>query len=564
MALAATTIWELRTTGAASNLCGGGFNPANTGNSGGPGTDYSQQNSPQYHFTDLASANGTSSTPSVTSASHSFVGADCGNLLYISAGTNWTTGWYEIVSVSGGAAVLDRACGTSATLSSGTWYVGGALSDGTISPLGNTGAVAGNTVYVKSGTWTPSANWNWSSQIMGTSTGTIQGQVIGYQATRGDNPTGSNRPQVNFGSGAVFLTGSYCTWANLCFKSAHANSSEGTAFINGGHGQVFNCKFVNTYTGATNIPAFGTQNNLLFVGCEFVSYFGYGYNLTTNNIVTFLNCWFHDSPYGIWTNYTGAAVNLNAAGCTFSGCTQASINLSSGGSFYVALFLNNTFFGGISVPIGIGLNIPGTYGKIFSVLNSVFYGLVTGMVADSGDYENYNNYYNNTTDVSGITKGPNSIALNPGFLNVGQYVNQGTVTSSGSVMTDTGAAFTNVVPGRDYLYVSAMTGGSGAGIYGITANTSTTITTDNSLGTGSAITYSIIYGQNFAVGANMANAGNSNLGNPNMTSYVDIGGAQVQYTNPATTNVKNGTTYIYQNVTETGTYQPTLAATWCE
>jgi len=73
--------------------------------------------------TDLASTNGTSSTPSVTSASYTFVAGDVGNYLYIKSGTSWKPGLYQIASVAGGAATLSGAVGTAATLSGGTWAV---------------------------------------------------------------------------------------------------------------------------------------------------------------------------------------------------------------------------------------------------------------------------------------------------------------------------------------------------------------------------------------------------------------------------------------------------------
>src|SRR4051812_7511364 len=110
MALASTTEWDISTTGT-SNTNGCGFNPSNTGNGGTCGTNYALQDSPQWSFGDLASTS-ASSWLVVTSASHTFVASDCGNLIHIISGTNFTAGWYEILSVSGGAATLDRACGS--------------------------------------------------------------------------------------------------------------------------------------------------------------------------------------------------------------------------------------------------------------------------------------------------------------------------------------------------------------------------------------------------------------------------------------------------------------------
>ncbi len=513
MAITATAVWELRTTATASNANGGFWKP------GASGTDYSQQDTAQYALT-----GGTTAAANAIIL-HASAAADMvGNGLHLISGTNVTAGWYEIISVVVGVSItVDRTC-TSAAGASMVFNIGGALSDGVNAPLGGVGgAVAGNTVYIKAGTYTVSGgnNWNWSSQLSGSTT--VQSYVIGYNAARGDNPTGSNRPQVNFGSG-TFLTGSICTWMNMSFKSANVTSGQAAAFMSGGNGTVINCKFVNTTTTA-NIQAFGTPSQMNFYGCEFVSYFGMGIQVPAADDVVFVNCWFHDSPYGIYNAYTGAPNKLAVIGCTFSGCSIAGINYVVGSILYIGTIINNTFYGGETSKIGIGLNYLGSY-KL-NVLNNIFYGLATGFVSGvSYNYENFNNYFNNTADVSGISKNANSIALDPQFASVGQYKHTGTVTSSASVMTDTGAAFTNVVAGRDFLNVTAMTGGNGPGIYGITNKSATTITTDNALGSGTGITYSIIYGQNFAVGTNMKAAGIANTGNPNSIGYLDIGAVQ--------------------------------------
>lgn len=75
---------------------------------------------PNYSGTDLAATTATS-TPVISSATHNFTSLDVGKFITITAGTNWTPGVYKIVSVLTNTATLDRACGTSATLSSGTW-----------------------------------------------------------------------------------------------------------------------------------------------------------------------------------------------------------------------------------------------------------------------------------------------------------------------------------------------------------------------------------------------------------------------------------------------------------
>lgn len=74
--------------------------------------------------TDLACADGDAAAPVVSSASHNFVAADVGHYLHISAGTDWTAGWYAIVSCASNEATLSGPCGANGALSGGTWQLG--------------------------------------------------------------------------------------------------------------------------------------------------------------------------------------------------------------------------------------------------------------------------------------------------------------------------------------------------------------------------------------------------------------------------------------------------------
>src|ERR1019366_2896798 len=101
---------------------------------------------------------------------------------------NFTAGRYEIVSVSGNAATLDRACGTTNNASGGTWYEGGAFANG--ETVISTTLVAGNTLWIKAGSYTaPTTNWNIGAW---TGTATLSIAITGYNTTRGDSPTGNN------------------------------------------------------------------------------------------------------------------------------------------------------------------------------------------------------------------------------------------------------------------------------------------------------------------------------------------------------------------------------------
>lgn len=514
MAITGTAVWEIRTTATAGNVNGGFYKP------GATGTDFSQQNAAQYNLT-----GGTSSGAGAVILHASAANDMVGNGLHLISGTNATAGWYEIISVSVGVSItVDRSC-TTGVGAAIVANIGGALSmssatDGTaLSAL-----VPFNTVWIKAGTYTAGANWNMQA-IAGTAAGG-DCHFKGYNTTRGDNPTGTNRPLINMNSNLI-LWGAGWNIAHISVYGPSVNDSFGI-FGTAGSTRITNCRMVNTSTGA-NHPALVLNTLTTIIGCEIVSYFGMGVNLSATAGVQFLNCYFHDSVYGIYDVYNGAAVPIQVTGCTF-------VNVQNGLYFGAAsasgnyLVTNNTFYGGETVKIGTALNfITSTIQTRLTAINNIFYGMSSAIsfaASLNGNVEDHNTFFNNTTDRTNIGTGAHSITLNPGFTSVGQYVNTGTVTSSGSVLTDTGAAFTNVVAGRDYIYVTAMTGGSGAGVYGITAKTATTITTDNSLGSGTAITYVIIYGKNLTVGTNMKGIGYANTGNPDTLAYMDYGAAQ--------------------------------------
>lgn len=176
MALSAATVWEVRTAGS-DTACSGGFV---TGQSG---TDYSQQDAAQYTGTNLV-IDGALNTK-VTSATHNFVAADVGNLIRVTAGTNFTVGFYQIVSCASNAATLDRAVGTIGS-TGGTFAVGGALAT---PGLAVAALVAGHTIYAK-GSYTTTTN---TANVTGgrldfavSGTQVAFNKFYGYTTTRGD------------------------------------------------------------------------------------------------------------------------------------------------------------------------------------------------------------------------------------------------------------------------------------------------------------------------------------------------------------------------------------------
>lgn len=96
MALATGTIFECNASATASNVNGGGFNPANAN-----------------FLTDgtVDTNTGNTASPVFSSASYNFVAGDVGAWLFIKSGTNWTPGYYQIASVASNKATLSAAIG---------------------------------------------------------------------------------------------------------------------------------------------------------------------------------------------------------------------------------------------------------------------------------------------------------------------------------------------------------------------------------------------------------------------------------------------------------------------
>lgn len=103
MAIAATTLWEMNPSATANMLNGGGFNTANAN-----------------FLTNFAATSATGNAPVITTASYTFVAGDVGAWIYVSAGSNWTPGFYKITSVAAGAATVNATVGAAVQYNSTT------------------------------------------------------------------------------------------------------------------------------------------------------------------------------------------------------------------------------------------------------------------------------------------------------------------------------------------------------------------------------------------------------------------------------------------------------------
>lgn len=254
MAIAAGCVWEVRTTGSDAN--GGGFI------AGASGTDYSQQDAAQLDIADMASA----TTTTVSSALTPFTSAHVGNILNITGGGAYTTGRYQVVSVAAGVATLDRAC-TGIVDTGGTGKLGGAVKSPAIAAANVT---AGNTVYVKSGTYSCSSSSNVAD---GRPAPAAKARWIGYNSSRGDlsglsGLWSANMPSLKATSNSmtIFTSGANdASIENIEFDGDKANRSSTNGITTSGSTRLrtVNCRVKNCAgTGFTNV------NNWVAIFCE--------------------------------------------------------------------------------------------------------------------------------------------------------------------------------------------------------------------------------------------------------------------------------------------------------
>jgi hypothetical protein len=212
-ALLGTTVLEVRTTG--SDLNGGGWVPGSTG------TDWSQQDAPQYSVTDAVTGAGAT----VTSATANFGTDVVGNICFMEGGTfplgkSW---WHIITRNSATQITLDRNVGAVSTGS--TLRIGGALNHPSRAQIINNNL--GMDIWIKAGTY------NITSAGAGVVTGRIQttGAVgnaakwEGYTTTRGDRSTKPILLATTLATGAMMESTGNVSFVNIECDAAGKNLS---------------------------------------------------------------------------------------------------------------------------------------------------------------------------------------------------------------------------------------------------------------------------------------------------------------------------------------------------
>lgn len=481
------------------------------------GVDYSQSTAATINGVADFAAVGASTT--LTSASAPFTRVMVGNIYHqTTTGTGGfgTVGWYEIVNYTNTTTVvLDRAPNGGTASVDCTGYVGGAMSmNSTLDDECLDSVIAGNSVFIKSGTFAtgePISTVNSGGSVTGIN-------FIGYITNRATIPTGTNRPTFSYAAN-TFTFSSYWHKRNVIFTGT---TSQG---INLGlYSKNINCRFVNTSTTASR-QAVNPQETI-DVGCEYISYRGYGTNAASGpGVVAYIGCYFHDSD--VLVRAPSTDINVTLIDCLLVGAVTSAIN-STAGVTLETVISGCTVFGALNTR-GLGIVVSGSVNT--SITNTIVSGCTTGITGSGGwaQYGNWNDFYNNDTNTSNWNLGPNDSTANPQFTNVGQLTGA-TATTSGSVLTQAGGDFSTVTDNVDFLYLVSGTGVT-AGKYLITAHGATTVTLDIAPGTDATANkvWEITTGNNFQIGTNLKALGFPGaFTGSSTTGYLDMGAAQRQ------------------------------------
>ncbi len=362
MAISASTVWEIRTTG--NNTNGGGYVSG--------GTDYSQQDTPQLSVSDGAS----SSTTNLNSATGGFTSAMVGNVLQISGGT-LTAGFYEIVAyVDTNNVTLDRALNTG---SGSTVNVGGALAD---VDTADNAIVAGNVCYIKSGTYTRTASW--AATVTGTTYLPIV--FVGYDTTRSVYNTDSIKPLITTSTTATplingnnfnFIQFRNISWSNTA--TGANKSSLGTNATTASLVEMFNCIFDGFTSLNPSAVSSAARFDTNLYWCEVKNCTGYGLQAgTAGASLTAYYTYFHDNLGGMLHPTTSGGALIRAYFCIFDSNTEYDISLTRTTTSQPNIDARNcVFYNAVR-----GINLGGNAGVVpdsVLLVNNIFYGGTYGI-----------------------------------------------------------------------------------------------------------------------------------------------------------------------------------------
>lgn len=461
------------------------------------GIDYSQSTSALCSPSDMV-IDGTTNTD-ITSATCVFGVRHIGNGLRVASGTGFTAGWYEIASIpSGATARLDRAVGTVSS-TGGTGKVGGSASLASGSaPTDDTffeNAVAGNDFFVEAGTY--AIGGTVSISAAGNNQNPVR--IIGYNAIRGDNPTGSTRPLFNT-STATFTFGQY--WQ---LRHIQVTGTAAPVIALSLNWLGYHVKITNTSSTADRVALSLTAAGASCKRCEVISYWGRAIQVNSTNSVE--DSYIHGSKVGILATSSNVT---NISGNIISDCTTG-ISVTAAYTSPIYIF-GNTFYGqnqnGTAIDFATGNTTP-------RIKNNIFTQWATGInhadTTQTSGIGEANLFYANTTNVAGwIVDSSSYTTTDPAFAGANSTLNSTGATSATTVLTAAGGDGTifngTITDGVDFLTIISCSGCT-TGKYAISSHTDTTLTVSPSIGTASSIVWVVVRATDFTPGSAVVGKG---------------------------------------------------------
>ena len=255
--------------------------------------DYSQQAAAQISFTDLVIQ---STNTELASSGNPFAGQWVGNLIQVTGGTGFTTGWYVIKSVASNVATTDRAVGT-ASSTGGTGYMGGALASLTTlftSSTSTTVAVAGHIVWTQ-GTSTISTGLTIVEPS--TATGGLRISVRGYGTYRGDGVQATIQTSTNSVVLVTFTAVYGFEFQNIIFTNSAGTPGNAIAGTSNSSNQSFNIMLNNCVISDCVYGVTGYME-LVMYSCEVKSCTSDGIHPNAKTLL--IGCYFHNnSGHGV-------------------------------------------------------------------------------------------------------------------------------------------------------------------------------------------------------------------------------------------------------------------------
>jgi hypothetical protein len=255
----------------------------------------------------------------------------------------------------------------------------------------------GDIYYVEEGTYTLTSNFSTTSRGGSNTSGK---KIIGVKSgTSAEPPTLSDWAYT---SARPLITAAAYLWQMGTYWHVSSMSFTGTGNYVAdfsGDSVIENCAFDNT--SGSNFRSGGASGNRdRWIGCEFQSLNGYGGASSTST--KYLDCYFHDSG-AVGCTTVGEETYVS---CVFdTSVIGLQSNADSGITIIGCVFYGNTAH---------GINSYSTAAS-WIVANNIFDANGVGWEVATTSESSYIDYniWDNTTDVTNVTKGPNAITADP-------------------------------------------------------------------------------------------------------------------------------------------------------